>query len=164
MVRHRSVCGHIIDQATHTSSQILFDSQILSLPTHPYHHKVYLSLCCNNIIYVCCHPAVPPAISHISPTRKMFSNEAVNFTVHFQSSYSLSTTVTWLRDNVLIPSDQFSVNYESSSGGTTSLMFPLLRRSDSGRYSVLIENGLEVIPIDRRTASKDFEVLVSGEL
>ena len=106
---------------------------------------------------------VPPIISHITPTQETFGNEAVTFIVHFLSSYNYSTTVTWQRNNTLILPERFKVNYDSKSGGTTSLMFSELRRFDMGRYRVLIENNLAAIPNDRRNACKEFVVKCKGE-
>lgn len=153
MVGYHSVCGQIIDHGTYISSQLI------QLPDIIYAHSS-LPPDLNGFMFT---SAVSPSVFNSTPTQFFFSNEAVTFLVHFLSSFNYSTSITWQRSSIPIAPDRFKVDYSTVFQGTTSLTFTELRRSDSGKYRVLIRNSMAVIPQNKQSAVKVFDVNVVGE-
>ena len=109
--------------------------------------------------------AVPPVIlSHPLPyTNLMGTPTTFNLTVQFRSRFRENTTVTWQRNNSLLPDEQVQTNYTSENEGITVVNFPTVSRSDAGLYQVTIKNALEVIPTTSMTTAGVYQLHVIGE-
>ena len=86
-----------------------------------------------------------------------------NLTVQFRSRFRENTTVTWQRNNSLLPDEQVQTNYTSENEGITVVNFPTVSRSDAGLYQVTIKNALEVIPTTSMTTAGVYQLHVIGE-
>ena len=109
--------------------------------------------------------AVPPVIlSHPPPyTKLMGTPTTFNLTVQFRSRFLENTTITWQRNNSLLPVEQVQTSYTSENEGVTVVNFPTISRSDAGLYQVTIKNTLEVIPTTSMTTAGVYQLQVVGE-
>lgn len=110
--------------------------------------------------------SVAPTIVEMSGVKERYGNEPATFTASFVSSSETHTSVSWLKDDSAL-SGGGSVVVTAFVGGditrNTSLGFSQLRRTDAGLYTVLVNNSLPGIPLDRREATANFTVRVHGK-
>jgi len=101
-----------------------------------------------------------------SNTRSYYNitgNPNFNLTVEFQSRFQENTTVTWYRDDNVLPEERIQTTYTNEMYGITVLNFMPISRSDTGIYQVTVRNTVEVIPTGLMTSMAVFQLQICGE-
>ena len=107
---------------------------------------------------------VPPVILTHPPshTELIGTLTTFNLTVQFQSRFLENTTVTWRRNNSLLPDELIQTSYTNEINAVTVVNFPTVSRSDTGLYQVTIKN-LEVVSTSLMTTAGVYQLIVVGE-
>ena len=110
-------------------------------------------------------PLVPPRIFHEDEQLTFYGNSRREVVIPFQSRFMSDTNVTWYKDGApLVDSGANIQTIEASPpNSTTRLTFDPTRRSDSGEYTLSVENRFDVIPQLLQLAEISFAVRVIGE-
>lgn len=111
----------------------------------------------------------PPKICYIPPPKIVITSNRPNNTkyisVIFSSRPANSTTVVWYKNRVRLLDAANITTTLGALEGNTSLMIPqLIKREDSGFYTVVIENSFNKIPAIMRSSNISFELKVKGML
>ena len=107
---------------------------------------------------------VPPVIlTHPPPYTELIGTPTTfNLTVQFQSRFLENTTVTWRRNNSLLPDELIQTSYTNEINAVTVVNFPTVSRSDAGLYQVTIKN-LEVVSASLMTTAGVYLLRGVGE-
>ena len=108
-------------------------------------------------------PVPPVILTHPPPYTKLIGTPTTfNLIVQFQSRFLENTTVTWQRNNSLLPEELIQTSYTNEINAVTMVNFPTVSRSDAGLYQVTIKN-LEVFSTSLMTTSGVYQLQVVGE-
>ncbi|KAL5496967.1 hypothetical protein EMCRGX_G013348 [Ephydatia muelleri] len=111
------------------------------------------------------HVIAPPTIRYTPPPKMdIVSNRPNNtkyFFVNFSSRPANATTVVWYKNSVrLFNSANITTNLGPLDGNTSLTIPRLIKREDSGLYTVMIENSFNEIPVHMRNCNISFELNV----
>lgn len=107
---------------------------------------------------------MPEILSRPDPSTALVTGHRhQEFSIGFTSWPNKTTSVTWYHDGVALPQDSPLIQTTFGLTASTNLTFGRIMRADSGTWRVVIENNVEVFPVEMRRVEESFQIRVTSE-